>query len=183
MRPPAWQSLPGPARVIGAAITHAVDAATESDGDRYRRAAAEVVALPSQVVGLVTAAVTRALIEEQHPDGLDSDDVQVVLERCYRGATAWLSAVDVRALLAVLANALGIHEPGLTYQQLEPLVAPEGDWPFEPGQANAPPSAAEFAWHAPLVIADLLATGDKPLSPYLDAAFADIARAETMELP
>jgi hypothetical protein len=184
VRPPSWQSLPGPVRAIGASVTRAVDAADESDRERYQRAAAEVVALPSQAVGLVTAAITRTLIEEQHPDGLESDDIQVIVARCYRSTVEWLGpAVEVRVLIAVLASALGIHEPGLTYQELSPVTAPDGDRPFQPAETITPPSGAEFAWHVPLVIADLLGAGNKRLSPYLDAAFADIAREETMELP
>src|SRR2546422_952004 len=45
------------------------------------------------------------------------------------------------------------------------------------------PTAAGYAWHAPLLIADLLAAGQRPLGGYLDAAFTEIARAETMEMP
>lgn len=183
MRPPSWQSLPQPARAIGAAVTRAVEAACASDRAGYQAAAAELVALPSHAVGLVTAAVTRALIEAQHPDGLDSDDIQVVLTRCYR-ATAWLDgAVEARVLVAVVAGALGLHEPGLTYQELAPVTTTDIDWPFEPSEAITAPSGAEFAWHVPLVIADLLGATGARLAPYLDAAFADIARAETMEMP
>jgi hypothetical protein len=34
-----------------------------------------------------------------------------------------------------------------------------------------------------LLIADLLAVSGRPLSRYLDAAFAEIYRAETIEMP
>jgi hypothetical protein len=40
-----------------------------------------------------------------------------------------------------------------------------------------------MARHAPLLIADLLAARGAGPSSYLEAAFAEIARAETMEMP
>jgi hypothetical protein len=176
---------------IGAAVTRAVDAATAADRDAYEDAAATVVALPAGMTGILLATVARTLIEEQHPDGLDSDDIQVVLGRCYRGGAGFLGdAIDVRVLIAVLASALGIHEAGLTYQEMNPVSAVTDDWPpalDEPAPdervTGRPPSPAEFAWHAPLVIADLLTAGHRRLAPYLDEAFADIATAEAMELP
>jgi hypothetical protein len=46
-----------------------------------------------------------------------------------------------------------------------------------------PPGAAEVAAHGPLLVADLLAAAGRPLAGYLDAALAEIARAETIEMP
>jgi hypothetical protein len=187
---PSWQSWPAPVRAIGAAVTRAVDAAGGTDAEAYESAVATVVSLPAGPTGLVLATVTRTLIEELHPDGLDADDVQLVLGRCYRSAHAFLGdAVDVRVLIAVLAAALGIHEAGLTYQEMGPIEAATDEWPPAPptndGEAatGRPPTPAEFAWHAPLVIADLLAAGDRRLASYLDAAFADLATGATMDLP
>ena len=187
---PSWQSWPAPVRVIGAAVARAVDAAAGTDSEAYEDAAAIVVGLPAGPTGLVLATVTRTLIEELHPDGLDSDDVQLVLARCYRGASALLGdAVDVRVLIAVLAAALGIHEAGLTYQEMNPIEAATDDWPPAPRSGEdevatgRPPTPAEFAWHAPLVIADLLAAGDRRIGPYLDTAFADLATGAAMDLP
>jgi hypothetical protein len=183
----SWQSLPGPVRAIGTAVTRAVDAADATDRVAYESAAAAVVALPTEATGLVVGAVNRELIEEQHPDGLDGDDIQVILARCYRNAAAWLGdIVDVRVLVAVLASALGIHEAGLTYQEVNSPNTATDEWPppeVAERAAVAPPSPAEFAWHAPLVLADLLAACGRPLSPYLDSAFAEIARGEAMDLP
>jgi hypothetical protein len=193
---PSWQSWPGSVRAIGTAVTRAVDAAGDADADAYQSAAAAVVSLPAGPTGLVLATVTRTLIEELHPDGLDADDVQLVLARCYRTAHAFLGdAVDVRVIIAVLAAALGIHEAGLTYQagpiytEMDPIETATDDWPppahpAEGGSATGrPPTPAEFAWHAPLVIADLLATGGRRIGPYLDVAFADLATGAAMDLP
>ena len=191
-----WQSWPGPVRAIGAAVTRAVDAAGDVDADAYQSAATAVASLPVDATGLVLATVTRTLIEELHPDGLDADDIQLVLARCYGSAQAFLGdAVDVRVIIAVLAAALGIHEAGLTYQaepiytELDPIETVTDDWPppAHPAEGETatgrPPSPAEFAWHAPLVIADLLAAAGRRLGPYLDVAFADLATGAAMDLP
>jgi hypothetical protein len=125
--------------------------------------------------------------------------------------------LDVTTLVAVLSSALGIHEPGVTYEDvMGPPVASGDDWVGDPtgghvvggagearpdrgagGHPHPPtgvpgsdeivpsqvPTAAAYAWHAPLLIVDLLATGRRRLDGYLDGAFAEIARAETMEMP
>ena len=195
----SWRDLPGPARTIGSAVTAAVDAARDGDRDAFVAAAADVAALPSEQAGIVLGAVVRALLEAQHPDGLDGDDIQVVLARCYAGAIAWLpvGSVDVHPLIAVLASALGIHEPGVTYQEITGPPEPSrgDDWAGDPDVASIgaaatvdetavrPPTPAEYAWHAPLLIADLLVATGRPLNRYLDGAFAEIVRSETMEMP
>ncbi len=198
--PTSWRELPGPARRIGGAISRAIEAAGGSDRDAYDSAAADVASLPPEAAGIVLGAVVRSLLEDQHPDGLDGDDIKVVLARCYGGAITWLpiESVDVHPLLAVLASALGIHEPGVTYHEITgpPPAAHGDDWSGDPDVASIgatetvddplkvrPPTAAEYAWHAPLLIADLLAVSGRPLGRYLDAAFAEIARGETMEMP
>ncbi|GAA5200148.1 hypothetical protein GCM10023322_77390 [Rugosimonospora acidiphila] len=197
----SWRELGGPARGIGTAIGRAVAAAGDRDREVYEAEAAELVALPPEYAGLVLGALVRMLLEEQHPDGLDSDDIQAVLARCYRGAAGWLPVdrLDAATLVAALASALGIHEPGVTYREV--MGPPAGtragdDWPGDDragghvygGGATETvpvrvPTAAEYAWHAPLLIADLLTAGGRRLDRYLDVAFTEIARAETMELP
>jgi hypothetical protein len=71
--------------------------------------------------GRVLGDVLRSLLEDTHPDGFSSDDITLVVGRCYRQAVAWLppERVDVTVLLAALAGALGIHEPGITYEALD----------------------------------------------------------------
>ena len=79
----------------------------------------------------------------------------------------------MQVLVAVLSSALGIHEPGVTYEEITgPIDAPRpgDDWAGDPdvtsigaapdGQrALSGPTAdrrPQYAWHAPLLIADLL---------------------------
>jgi hypothetical protein len=176
----SWRSSGGPALAVASAVASAVAGAAQRDRDAFEPAAAELAALPAQQAGMVLTAIVRMLLEEQHPDGLDGDDVRTVVERCVRAAATWLpaEALRPRTIVAVLANALGVHEAGLNYDEVGSYG--ERGAPPDPDLEKAP-SLADFAWHAPLVVADLLAAGARPLRPYLDAAFTEIARAETMD--
>ncbi len=181
----SWRDLPGPARGIGTAVTHAVHAAGEpADYDGYQAAVTDLTGHPLQPVGLVLATVVRVLLEERHPDGLDSDDVASVLSGCVRETLTWMPAdqLDPSVLLAVLASALGIHEPGVTYDQAGLPRPRQDEWrdPTDEVPVRAP-SPAEYAWAAPVLIAHLLGRGR--LGSYLDVAFAEIFTAETMEMP
>ncbi|SDO97279.1 hypothetical protein SAMN04515671_2528 [Nakamurella panacisegetis] len=185
----SWRELGGPARGIGTAVLLAVDAAQSADRPAFEAAVVELSAQPAEPTGLLLGALIRQLLEDQHVDGLDADDIRTVLSRSYAATTLWLPAdtVRVEALLAVLSSALGIHEPGVTYQEVaRPSVAADWRDPDLPGDrpiVPRAPTAAEYGRHAPLLLADLLSTGGRPLVRYLDAAFAEIARAEAMELP
>lgn len=170
-------SIPGPARDLVRAVLHAVDAATTADAGAYDTATARLAAQPAG--GRLLGDLLRALLEDTHPDGLDADDITLVTGRCFRAAVTWLAPerVDVMMLLAVLAGALGIHEPGVTYQALD-LPGPDDDTvPVEP------PAWPEYGWHAPLLVADLLPFAPTTLTTYLEAAFAEYAREAREELP
>ncbi len=107
-------------------------------------------------------AVLRSLLEDLHPDGLSSDDAQDVIVRCAGSAAGWFPEVDVNALVLVLSGALGLHP-----HQDEPVTV----------------SPLDVARHAPLMVADLLTTGDRSYPPYLHDALAGIAVAEANDLP
>jgi hypothetical protein len=186
----SWKDLPRPARAIGATVEAAVVAAGGRDREAYEAASGDVIRLPAGTGGQILGALVRSLLEEQHPDGLDSDDIEVVLGRCYRSTTGWLPAdrVDVSTMVAVLASALGIHEPGVTYEEITGPTPPRDDWVGDPvgghvhgGGSTGPvaatvPTPAAYAWHAPLLIADLLA--DRNFAALLTKAFTEIERAE-----
>ncbi|MGB2569262.1 hypothetical protein ACPFP2_12530 [Micromonospora citrea] len=150
-----WRHLPAPAREIAVAATDAVEAAQARDGEAYEAATARLAA--AERSGLVLGSVVRLLLEEVHPDGLDSDDVRQVLERCVRAAAQWRPDVDPHVVLVLLAGALGVYDPG---------------------EDDAPPDPAAVARHAPLLVADLLAVTGGPVEGYLGAAFAEIERTE-----
>ena len=151
--------MPAAARGISTAVADGVTAARSADAEAFGAAAGRLAGSDPQRVALVLGGVVRSLLEELHPDGMDGEDVRAVLERCARAAAAWDSGVDPQVLLSLLAGALGVSDPD--------------------EQPPAPPDAV--ARNALLLVADLL--GPRPLRTYLDAAFAELARAETVEMP
>ena len=178
-------TIPGPARDFVRIVTQAVDAAiTGGDAATYDRATARLATQPTG--GRVLGDVLRSLLEDTHPDGLDSEDITLVIGRCYRAAAAWLAPerINVTVLLAVLASALGIHEPGITYEALDlprsdahECRDPDDTVPVEP------PTWPDYAWHAPLLVADLLPFAPATLDSYLETTFAEYAREVREELP
>ncbi len=170
-------TIPRSARDLVRIVTEAVDVASAgADVTAYVAATAELAT--QRAGGRVLGDVLRSLLEDTHPDGLDSDDIALVIGRCYRATTAWLPSerVDVTMLLAVLASALGIHEPAVT-DEAAPSPEPDEAGPPEP------PTWAEYAWHAPLLVADLLPYAPATLDGYIEAAFAEYAREAREELP
>jgi hypothetical protein len=144
-------------RAISAAVTDAVSAF--SDGDAFAEAVQRLSTVDPARVSLVLGWVVRALLEEQHPDGLDGEDLRAVLTGCATAAGTWESEVDPAVLLVVLTGALGLSDPD--------------------EQPAVPPPAV--ARNAVLLIAFLLR--GRPVRPYLDASFAELQRAETIEMP
>jgi hypothetical protein len=177
--------VPGPARDFVRTVTQAVDAAISGDDvATYDSATAQLAAQPAG--GRVLGDVLRLLLEDTHPDGLDSDDITLVTGRCYRGAVAWLppERVDVVMLLAVLASALGVHQPAVTDDALE-LRRSDLDECRDPDDAVPvePATWPDYAWHAPLLVADLLPFAPATLDSYLETTFAEYAREAREELP
>jgi len=177
-------SIPGPARDFVRAVTQAVDAAVRGDTATYDSATVQLATHPAG--GRVLGDVLRSMLEDTHPDGLTSDDITLVVGRCYRAAGAWLplERVDVTVLLAVLASALGIHEPGVTYEALD-LERSGADERPDPDDAVPvrPPTWPDYARHAPLLVADLLPYAPATLDGYLETTFAEYAREAREELP
>jgi hypothetical protein len=178
-------AIPRPARDLVRTVAQAVDAAVAGDDVAgYDSATAQLATQPAG--GRVLGDVLRSMLEDTHPDGLNSDDVTLAVGRCYRAATAWLppERVDVTVLLAVLASALGIHEPAVPHEEPDP-PRPGVDEARGPDEA-APvgrPTWPDYAWHAPLLVADLLPFAPATVGGYLEAAFAEYAREAREELP
>lgn len=194
----SWREHGGTAGAIGRAVIGAVDAAQAGDGMKFEQATAALASLPAEQTGLLLGAVVRSLLEDQHLDGIDSDDIRRVLTSCYRQASTWLApgSVEIEPLVAVLSGALGIHEPGVTYQEIlaptgPAAVAASSEWsdPDIVGTdgpevvRSLAPTTAQYAWHAPLLIADLLRPGHRSLLRSVDRAFDEIATEGTMEMP
>jgi hypothetical protein len=151
--------MPAAARGISVAVVDGVAATRATDADAYEEAAGRLAGADPQRVALVLGGVVRSLLEDLHPDGMDGEDVRAVLERCTRSAAPWAPGVDPQVLLVLLAGALGVSDP-----DEQPAASPDA-----------------VARNAVLLTADLL--GPRPLEPYLTAAFAELARAETVEMP
>src|ERR1700730_7060723 len=118
----------------------------------------------------------------------DSDDITLVGGRCYRTAVAWLppDRVDGTTLLAALASALAINEPGITYEALNLPHATTNEH-HDPDADDTvpvkPPAWPDYAWHAPLLVADLMPFAPATLGGYLKSTFAEYAREAREELP
>lgn len=153
------RDLPPAARAVAARVSAAVGAAGTADAEELRSAAADLEALDAAHVSVVLGAVTRMLLEEQHPDGVDGDDLRAVLDGCSRWALGWLPETDPEVLLVIVAGALGVHP--------------------EEADGIARPKPAAIALHAPLLVAYLL--GPKKVDRYVTSAYAEIARAESMD--
>lgn len=158
MWPKEW---PARARGIATATQSAVAAARAADASGLDEGVGDLAAFGFEQAGAVHSAIVRELLETLHPDGLSADDVQAVLERCARGAVAWLPTLDVVALAAVLTGALGVTDP-----DEEPR-----------------PDRRGFAESAVLVIADLVTAADADATGCIARAIGEIARAETIEMP
>lgn len=140
-------------------ISAAVEAARAVDATAFRDAVTELSTVDQPVLAKVLGWVVRSLLEDLHPDGLDSEDLQAVLLGCVTAARPFDFDVDPGALLVVLTGALGLSDP-----DDQPAVTPEA-----------------VAGNATLLVAYLL--GKRPLTPYLDASIAELRRAETIEMP
>jgi len=178
-------TIPGPVHDFVRTVTQAVDTAISGDdAATYDSATARLANQPAG--GRVLGDVLRSLLEDTHPDGLDSDDITLVIGRCYRAAAAWLppDRVNVTVLLAVLASALGIHEPGIADEALDLSRSVAAEWRDPDDTVPVePPTWPDFAWHAPLLVADLLPFAPATLGSYLETAFAEYAREAREELP
>ena len=176
MRRPASSTPAGLRRAIG----ESVEAARAEDAERFGEAAGRLAAQDPQRLVLVQAGVIRSLLEELHPDGLSSADAQDVLRRCLTWAAAWYPQADPGVLVLVLTGALGLTDSA---QAAEP-AASDSD-PDAEADDSRPAAAgpAALSEGAALLIADLLGAAGAPLAGYLDAALAELERAETIEMP
>lgn len=157
--PADWPKV---ARDIADATADGLAAVRAANRDALTDAVEELRALSFEQVASVHAAIVRELLEDTHPDGLSSEDVQDALTACAKSTITWLPDLDVQALAAVYTGALGITD-------LE-------DDSFRIGHAA-------YVRSAVLVIGSLSAGVKKPQNAYITAAIGEIARAQTIEMP
>ena len=147
---------PAPVRALAAAVQDGVAAADRAEAAAFDEAAGRLAALDPALVAEVLGGVVRSVVEGSHPDGLDGEDLRAVLADCTRAA-GWAD-VAPGVLVVVLTGALGLSAED------QPAAAP-----------------AAVARHALLLVAHL--TGSTPPTAALDAAVAELARAQTVEMP
>ncbi|TSD49650.1 hypothetical protein FFI94_028230 [Rhodococcus sp. KBS0724] len=157
--PTEWPKV---ARDIAAVTTDALAAVRAANRDALTEAVEELRALSFEQVTSVHAAIVRELLEDTHPDGLSSEDVQDALTACAKATIVWLPDLDVQALAAVYTGALGITDLD--------------DDSFRIGHGA-------YLRSAVLVIGNLSAVVKKPLTAYITTAIGEIARAQTIEMP
>lgn len=143
------------------AIDAAVSAAQAADADAFAAALADLARVDHEQLTIVLGTLTRELIERSHPDGLDSDDAEQMLESAIRSAVGWYPGIDSDAFIWALTGALGI-----------------GDLDELPER-----SAPSVMAHGLLLIADLLRGSGQSLPPVLDGALSDLRRSQQMEMP
>ncbi|MDQ2837526.1 MAG: hypothetical protein M3Y42_20710 [Actinomycetota bacterium] len=151
-------------RGIREAVGEAVSAVLAADLDRFEPAVQRLESQDQERLRIVQGTIVRELLEDLHPSGLSGADAQDVLQRCVRAAASWYPPVEPAVLVAVLMGALGAADP----------------------EDNPPAVRGAFAVHGSLLIADLLsaqAETGASIEQRLDHAFAEIERAETMEMP
>jgi hypothetical protein len=143
------------------AVDAAVSAAQSGDAAAFTDAVAGLGRVDREQLAVLLGTVTRDLLERSHPDGLDSDDAEQVLQSCVRSAASWYELLDSDALVRALTGALGISDPDETPQ----------------------PDGTAVLTHGVLLIADQLKILTQELPPVLDCALRDLMRAQTVELP
>jgi hypothetical protein len=157
----SYRSWSGPARTMALAVDAAVSAAQSSDAAAFADAIADLSRVDREQLAVLLGAVTRALLERWHPDGVDSDDAEQVLQSCVRSTAPWYEPLDSDSLIWALTGALGINDPDESPQLDGPAVVT----------------------HGLLLIADQLKTLTQDLPTVLDCALGDLMRAQTVELP
>jgi hypothetical protein len=157
----AYRSWSGPARQLALAVEAAVTAAQAGDPAAFAEAITDLNRVDSEQLAVVLGAVMHDLIERGHPDGLDSDDVERLMQSCTRSSAAWYPGFDADCLVVALTDALGTNDPD--------------DSPALGG--------ALVVTHGLLLIADQLTTLRQGLAAVLDWALQELMRAQTIELP
>lgn len=153
--------LTSPAR-LSATVLAAGSAAADADEAAFTEAVTALSALDADQVRTVLGWVLRGALEELHPDGLDADDLREVVGRVARASLPWFSGTDPQVLVVALTGSFGEH--------------PEAD-----GEPRLP--HPDVVAHSVLLAQDLARASGRPLAAHVDAALAEVRRAETVELP
>lgn len=149
--------LPPSGLAIRRAVEEAVAASAAADEPALRRAVGALLAADDSQVRAVLHELVLRLVERAFPDGLDADDARDLVTRVAGWAAGWLAQADTYPVALILGGALSVHEEEL-------------------------PVAPDALLTAAAVTVDRLLAGEPPRR-WLDEAFAELRRAETIELP
>lgn len=156
-----YQSWPEPARTMARAIDATVSAAQAGEADDFAAGLADLNRVDRAQLAVLLGAVMRDLLERAHPDGLDADDVEQLLDSCIKATTPWFGLLDTDALVRALTGALDITDPDDAPELAGPAVVT----------------------HGLLLIADQLSTMNQALPAVLELALQELMRAQTVEMP
>ncbi len=173
--------LPPAARAIAAATTDAIAAAQAADTAAFDDACSRLLLADPEHARVILGDTVRLLLEDVLPDGVDGDDLREIIDRSARSAAPWFPGVDPGVMVVVLSGALGIHPDTPPDPSTGEQRPPEPDDPWDAVPPR--PSAAAVTQHAVILLADLLSVRGRPLRGYLEAAYTEMARRETVEQP
>ena len=156
-----YRSWSGAARTMALAVDAGVDAARTADAPAFAEAMTALANVDREQLAVLLGTLTRELIERSHPDGLDSEDAEQLLQSCIRAAAHWYGGIDSDVLIEAFTGALGVSDPD---------EVPTFD-------------RAAVVAHGVLLITDQLVLLGLELPPVLDSALGELLRAQTVELP
>ncbi len=153
-------ALPAAARRVRAAIEASVSAVSRQDAAALAEQVQQLGAADPEPVRALLHVVVLGLLERAHPDGLDADDVRALLDALLSDTAAWLPELDPHAVVLVLSGVLSVHEDD-----------------------TLPMDYAALLTACAVLVGNLLALVRLAVADVLDEAFAELHRAQTMELP
>lgn len=153
-------ALPGHAKALRRDVVTACAAACASDAQALADAVTALTVHDPQQVRALLHHVTLDLLERSYPDGLTGEDVRLVFDATVAATATWLPDLDPQALALVLTGALSVHEED----------APPIDW-------SSLLTACVTVTHV------LLSQAGVAVEEVVDAAFVELHRAQTIELP
>ena len=151
----------GPAGVMQRAVLDAVAAAGAHDADEFSTCLAGLSRLDREQLSTLLGTVVQRLLERRHPDGLDSDDVDQLVELTVRSA-AWYPRINHDSVVRVIVGALGVTEVDDEERQVDGIT---------------------IIAHSLVLLADQLSGVPNGVRALLDHGLRELHRAQTQEMP
>lgn len=149
------------------AVREAVTVAQGHDAEAFGAALATLSRLDREQLATLLGTVVQTLLEHRHPDGLDSDDVDQLVETTVRSAAPWYPRTDRDSLVRVIVGALGVSE----------IDDDESD--IDKRRVDGITVVA----HSLILLADQLTGVPGGLRALLDHGLGELHRAQTQEMP